>query len=47
MAGQKIRIEDLANPVLTDEQQAALDYADTLDIDLSVDAVQTAARGLT
>ena len=47
MAGQKIRIEDLANPVLTDEQQAALDYADTLDIDLSVDAVQTAASEAT
>jgi hypothetical protein len=47
VAGQKIRIEDLANPVLTDEQQAALDYADTLDIDLSVDAVQTAASEAT
>ena len=32
MAGEKIRIEDLTNPVLTQVQQAGIDYADTLDI---------------
>jgi hypothetical protein len=39
-----IRIEDLANPVLTEMQQAALDYGKTLTVDLSVDAVLNAAR---
>ncbi|MBJ21891.1 MAG: sulfotransferase [bacterium] len=47
MAGQKIRIEDLADPVLDEGQKAALAYADTLEIDLSVEAVQTAAREAT
>jgi len=47
VAGETIRIEDLANPVLTPGQQAALDYADGLDIDLSVDAVANAASEAT
>lgn len=44
MAGEKIRIEDLANPVLTPAQKAALDYAETQTIDLSVPAVVNAAE---
>ncbi len=44
MAGEKIRIEDLANPVLTPAQQAALDYAETQTIDLSIPAVMNAAE---
>ena len=47
MAGQKIRIEDLANPVLTEGQKAALAYADGLEIDLSIGAVQAAASEAT
>lgn len=47
MAGEKIRIEDLGNPVLTEGQKAALAYAEGLDIDLSVPAVQAAASEAT
>ena len=47
MAGEKIRIEDLANPVLTQIQQAGIDYADTLDIELSVARVQADAEEAT
>ena len=43
MAGHKIRIEDLAQPVLDEGQKAALAHADSLDIDLSVGAVEAAA----
>jgi hypothetical protein len=43
MAGQKIRIEDLADPILSDGQKAALAYGETLEIDLSVRAVLDAA----
>jgi len=39
MAGDVIRIRDLARPELSDFQKAALAYADTLGLDLSVDAV--------
>ena len=43
MASDTIRITDLANPELSDLQRAGLDYGDSLDLDLSVDAVlQTA-----
>jgi hypothetical protein len=38
-----IRIEDLARPVLTEMQQGALNYGKTLVLDLSVDAVLSAA----
>ena len=47
MAGEKIRIEDLANPVLTPPQKAALDYAETQTIDLSIPAVVNAAEEAT
>ena len=47
MAGEKIRIEDLTNPVLTQVQQAGIDYADTLDIELSVARVQAEAEQAT
>jgi hypothetical protein len=43
LAVQKIRIEDLANPVLSERQKAALAYGETLETDLSVQAVLTAA----
>jgi len=43
MAGEKIRIEDLADPVLTDVQKAALAHADRHPVELTVDAVLTAA----
>ncbi len=39
----KIRIEDLANPQLTDMQKAALDYGESQHVDLTVDAVLGAA----
>ena len=39
MDGQKIRIEDLADPVLNEGQKAALAYADTIPVELSVAAV--------
>ena len=44
MAGHKIRIEDLAHPVLDEGQKAALAYADKLEIELSIDAVEAAAH---
>lgn len=47
MAGEKIRIEDLANPVLTPAQKAALDYAETQAIELSIPAVMNAAEEAT
>lgn len=47
MAAERIRIEDLANPVLTPPQRAALDYAETQEIDLSVQAVVNAAEEAT
>ena len=43
MAGQKIRIEDLANPILNDGQRAAVAYGESLDTDLSIGAVLNAA----
>jgi hypothetical protein len=39
MAGDIIRIRDLAKPELSDFQKGALAYADTLELDLSVEAV--------
>ncbi len=47
MAAQKIRIEDLANPVLTPEQEAALAYGESVETDLSVQAVIDAAEEAT
>lgn len=47
MAGQKIRIEDLAKPILSESQKGALAYADSLNIELSIEAVQTAASDAT
>ena len=47
MAGEKIRIEDLANLVLTPAQKAALDYAETVKVDLSIPAVANAAEEAT
>ena len=43
MAGDIIRITDLANPELAPMQKAALEYGDTLDLDLSVGSVLDAA----
>ncbi len=43
MAGELIRIEDLAKPELTDLQKAALAYGESVDVDLSVGAVLAAA----
>ena len=43
----KIRIEDLANPQLTDMQKAALDYGESQHVDLTVDAVLGAAAAAT
>ena len=47
MAGQKIRVEDLAKPILSESQKGALAYADSLNIELSIEAVQTAAGDAT
>ena len=41
---RKIRIEDLAEPVLNDFQKAALGYAEQNPVELTVDAVLHAAR---
>ena len=41
---EPIRITDLANPELTEMQQAALSFGETLEVDLSVEAVLAAAR---
>ncbi len=43
MAGHVIRVTDLAHPELDDFQRSALAYGDTLDLDLSVGAVCSAA----
>lgn len=43
MAAERIRIEDLAHPILTDVQKAAFDYGETLDLELSVSAVLSEA----
>jgi hypothetical protein len=42
-----IRITDLASPILTDIQRAALDYGDTLTLDFSRDAVLAEAKART
>jgi hypothetical protein len=47
MAGSKIRIEDLAHPILTPGQQAALDHGESVQTDLSVQAVIAAAEEAT
>lgn len=41
--GEKIRIEDLRDPVLNEAQKAALAYGESNPVELSVDAVLTAA----
>lgn len=41
-----IRIDDLASPVLTPEQQGVLAYTDSLEIDLSADGLHEAAADL-
>lgn len=46
MAGE-MRITDLAAPQLTEAQQAARDYAETLDIDLGCDSILAEARATT
>ena len=43
MAAGTIRIDDLAAPRLTDLQRAALDYGETVEVDLSVSAVLDSA----
>ena len=43
MAGQKIRIEDLANPILDESQKAALAYGDSIETELTRKAVLEAA----
>lgn len=43
---EPIRIDDLASPVLTPEQRSVLDYTDSLEIDLSIDALHAAAADL-
>ncbi|MCA9503510.1 MAG: sulfotransferase [Spirochaetaceae bacterium] len=43
MAGQKIRIDDLAKPVLSDAQKAAVAYGERVETDLSTKAVLEAA----
>ena len=40
---QKIRIEDLHDPILTDGQKAALAFGESNPVELSVDAVQKTA----
>ncbi len=47
MAGEKIRIEDLADPVLDEGQKAALAHAETIETTLSRDAVLAAAEAAT
>ena len=42
-AADRIRIEDLASPVLTESQQAALEYGERVSTELSVDSVLRAA----
>ena len=43
MAGEKIRIEDLHDPILSDAQKAAVAYGETLELDLSTQGVLNAA----
>lgn len=43
---EPIRIDDLAAPVLTEAQRSVLAYTDSLDVDLSADALHEAAAGL-
>lgn len=47
MGGDILRIRDLAKPVLSDLQKGALAYADTLELDLGVDAVLAKASKAT
>jgi hypothetical protein len=47
MAGDLLRIRDLATPELGELQRGALAYADTLELDLSVDAVLAQAAQAT
>jgi hypothetical protein len=47
MAGDLIRIRDLAKPELDEFQKGALAYADTLELDLGVEAVLTQASQAT
>lgn len=47
MAGDVIRIRDLAKPELSDFQKGALAYADTLELDLGVEAVLAKASQAT
>jgi hypothetical protein len=47
VAAQKIRIEDLAHPVLDEGQKQALAYGDANPVDLTVDAVLSAASEAT
>jgi transposase InsO family protein len=44
---ERIRIEDLANPVLTDMQRAALDCGESQHVDLTIEAVLGAAVAAT
>jgi hypothetical protein len=44
---ETIRITDLASPVLTDAQKGALEYGESVEVDLSVDAVLSAASDRT
>ena len=44
---EEIRIPDLRNPVLTEMQKGALKFGETLDIDLSQDAILRGAREAT
>jgi hypothetical protein len=43
LALRKIRIEDLANPILNEQQKTALAYGESVDVDLSVQTVLAAA----
>ena len=44
MAGQSYRLEDLAEPKLTELQKAGLAFGESIETELSVDAVLAAAR---
>jgi len=44
--GRRIRIDDLAQPVLSDHQQGALAFGEAVATELTVDAVLTAAVDL-
>lgn len=47
MAGQAIRIEDLRNPILDEDQKAALAYGESQPVELTVAAVLAAAAART